>query len=100
VNGTLGVARLVGNSELPWAAPNGSIEAIEAACDERGVVNCGLAAAPGDTVRVTEGPFYDLVGRLERMDGAARVRVLLELMGTRASVVLSRDQIAPELAAA
>ena len=100
VNGTLGVAKLVGNSDLPSAAPMGAIEMIRAACDEFGVVHDTVDVAPGDTVRVTNGPFFDLVGRLERLDGAARVRVLLELMGRRTSVLLSRDQIVPEQAAA
>jgi transcription antitermination factor NusG len=100
VNGTLGVARLVGHGEMPSSAPVGSIETIRAACDEFDVVHPNSVIAPGDSVRVTCGPFSDLVGKLERLDGAARVRVLLELMGRRTSVVLSRGQIVPELAAA
>src|SRR5215831_11282644 len=100
VNGTLGVARLVGHAEMPSAAPAGSIEAIRSACDGFDVVNRSGDIAPGDMIRVARGPFSDLVGKLERLDSAARVHVLLELMGRRASVVLSRDQIIPELAAA
>ena len=100
VNGTLGVAKLVGHGDLPSAAPTSSVEAIRAACDAFDVVHNTGVIAPGDAVRVTCGPFSDLVGRLENLDGTARVRVLLELMGRRASVVLPRDQIIPELAAA
>ena len=100
VNGTLGVARLVANGETPSAAPAGSIEAIKTACDESDVLHTRADIVPGDPVRVAWGPFSDLVGRLERLDGAARVRVLLELMGRRTSVVLSRDQVIPELVAA
>lgn len=100
VNGTVGVAKLVGHAELPSAAPAGSIEAIRAACDESDVMHVSVDMAPGDAVRVTRGPFSELVGRLEGLDGAARVRVLLELMGRRTSVVLPREQIVPELAAA
>jgi transcription elongation factor/antiterminator RfaH len=100
VNGTLGVVKLVGRAEQPSAAPAGSIEAIRAACDESDVIHVSADIAPGDVVRVTCGPFSELVGKLERLDGAARVRVLLELMGRRTSVVLPRDQIIPELAAA
>ena len=100
VNGTFGVAKLVGNSEAPSAAPVGAVEAIRAACDGLDVIRVGADIVPGDTVRVAWGPFSDLIGRLERLDGASRVCVLLELMGRRASVVLSREQIVPELAAA
>jgi len=100
VNGTVGVVRLVGNTEAPSAAPVGSIESIARACDEGGVMQDAGVVSPGDPVRVTVGPFSELIGKLDRLDGAGRVRVLLELMGRRTSVALSRDQIVPELVAA
>jgi transcription elongation factor/antiterminator RfaH len=100
VNGTLGVAKLVGHADTPSAAPVGSIEAIRSACDEFDVMHVNGDIAPGAAIRVACGPFSDLVGRLERLDGAERVHVLLELMGRRTSVVLRRDQIIPESAAA
>src|SRR5215467_10793809 len=57
VNGTLGVARLVGHADLPSPAPVGSVEAIRAACDGFDVVHpCGDIAL-GESVRVTCGPF-------------------------------------------
>lgn len=100
VNGTLGVAKLVSHAELPSAAPTGSIEAIRAACDTSDIMHISSDVAPGDAVRVTCGPFSELIGKLERLDGGRRVRVLLELMGRRTSVALPRDQIVPELVAA
>ena len=93
VNGTLGVVRLVGPSDAPWPAPSGAIEEIRKACDERGVVCAREELAPGDSIRVTRGPFADLLGQLERLDGAGRVAVLLELMGRRTTVALPHDHV-------
>ena len=93
VNGTLGVVRLVGPSEAPSPAPFGAIEAIKHACDDLGVLRANEDLAPGDAVLVAFGPFADLIGKLERLDSAGRIRVLLELMGRRASVALPRDYV-------
>lgn len=100
VNGTLGVVRLVSQADRPLAAPKGAIETIRAMCDANGVMSAGSQLLVGETVRVTFGPFADLVGRLEHLNAAGRVSVLLELMGRRLSVALARDHIAPALAAA
>jgi transcription elongation factor/antiterminator RfaH len=95
VNGTLGVARLIGGATAPTPVPIGVIEAIGQACDDNGVLAAGEEELlPGEDVRITAGPFSELVGRLESLDGAGRVRVLLEILGRRTSVALSRNQIA------
>jgi len=93
VNGTLGVVRLVGQSEAPSPAPSGAIEAIRHACDDLGVMRASEDLAPGDAVFVAFGPFAELIGKLERLDSAGRIRVLLELMGRRACVALPRDYV-------
>jgi transcriptional antiterminator RfaH len=49
--------------------------------------------APGETVCVAFGPFAEFLGKLERTDGAGRVRVLMELMGRRTTVALPRDHV-------
>jgi len=100
VNGTLGVARLVASGDRPMPAPIGAVETIQSACDAQGSIREEPELAPGDPVRVASGPFVDLVGRLERLEAAGRVLVLLDLMGRRTSVALPRDHILAELAAA
>ena len=42
----------------------------------------------GQAVRIADGPFADLVGKLEQLDVAGRVRVLLDLLGRSVSVAL------------
>jgi transcriptional antiterminator RfaH len=51
--------------------------------------------APGDAVRVLEGPFHGLEGVFECQDGGERVLILLELLGRGARVRLPLAQVAP-----
>jgi transcriptional antiterminator RfaH len=100
VNGTRGVVRLVGSNDAPCAVPHGVIEHLIAACDVHGVMQRDFVLSPGQPVRILTGPFADLVGKLDRLADADRVRVLLDIMGSRVPVTLSRDGIEPESLAA
>jgi transcriptional antiterminator RfaH len=42
-------------------------------------------------VRVSAGPFADLVGRLQQLDDSGRVRILLEVLGGEVPVLLSQN---------
>jgi transcription elongation factor/antiterminator RfaH len=99
VNGTYGVAKLVMQGEYPAPVPVGVIEALQLSSDESSIVEWRPEIRPGDAVRVVAGPFSDMIGQLERLDGAGRVRVLLQLMGGQVpavlpeEIVVSRDSI-------
>jgi len=93
VNGTLGVAHLVGQGEHPAAVPQGVVEALMEAADERGVL-VGPPLKAGQTVRITAGAFADQLAVIERLDDAGRVRVLLEIVGGQVLVSLRRDFVA------
>lgn len=93
VNSTYGVARLVMNGDRPAPVPNGVIESLQAACDGDGVIAWEPGLAVGDSVRILSGPFADLVGEMERLDAAGRVRVLLDIMGARISTVMPRASV-------
>jgi transcriptional antiterminator RfaH len=53
----------------------------------------------GASVRITTGPFEGLDGVFEREAGAARVVVLLNLLGQDAAVRIPVDSVAPSYAA-
>lgn len=99
VNGTFGVASLVMGNELPVAIPSGVVEALRATCTADGHLRSGLVLGVGDRVRVLTGPFTDLVGELARIDGAARVTVLLQLLGGEVPVSIPRVALMPACAA-
>lgn len=95
VNGTFGVVRIVMQGESPAPAPRGMIEALMDCCNELGVLAWQPELRPGESVRVSEGPFADLVGELEELDESGRVCVLLDIMGGRIPTWLSRASVMP-----
>ena len=89
VNGTRGVVRLVMQREAPQPVPRGVIDALQTRAGADGVIDWKLAFKIGQAVRIADGPFAELIGTLEHLDAAGRVRVLLDLLGRSVSVALS-----------
>jgi transcriptional antiterminator RfaH len=71
------------------------IEALMAACDEDGILRWKTEFSLGQKVRVVSGPLTELVGELDQLTDADRVRVLLDIMGGSTRVVLPRDYLVP-----
>lgn len=95
INGTYGVARLIMQNERPRPVPSGLVESLQAQVGSDGVFSWAAALTIGQPVRIAEGPFVDFVGTLEQLDGAGRVRVLLDLLGRSVSVALRREALVP-----
>ena len=93
VNGTLGVACLVGPSANPTPVPPGVVEALIAAADARDVL-AGPQLCAGQTVRIIAGAFADQLAVIERLDDAGRVRVLLDILGATSPVEIRREYLA------
>lgn len=94
VNGTFGVSSLVMEGERPKPVPRGIVESL-IEITEDGVLSFSPALQPGQSVRVLSGPFANLVGELQRIDPQNRVRVLLDVMGSRTAITTSGDRVAP-----
>ena len=95
VRSTVGVSSLFTCEDRPVPVPKGVVEALIAHTDEANLTRFDAALTTGQTVRILSGPFADLVGTLERLDGAGRVRVLLTMMGTAVPVTLHRSALLP-----
>lgn len=95
VNGTVGVVSLVMFAGAPQPVPAGIVERLAALTDARGIVCFDAELRRGQSVRLTTGPFAELLGVLERLDDAGRARVLLTIMGGRVAVSLSSSAIVP-----
>lgn len=89
INGTIGVSRLIMAHDAPIPTPNGVVEALAACVDPFGVCRFERKLGVGQSIRVTAGPFADLMGRIASLDDKGRARVLLEIMG--GAVVASLD---------
>ncbi|MGQ0800767.1 MAG: transcription termination/antitermination NusG family protein [Pseudomarimonas sp.] len=94
--GALGLVRFGG---VPAAIPNAVIDNIRRRIDAQdGFVRLDAPdLRPGEKVRLTDGPFSGLDGVFVLQEGMARVRVLLEFLGTHREVVLPRCQLAVRL---
>lgn len=99
VNGTFGVVRLVTQGDRPAPAPEGLVETLQTACADMNVLAWRPQLALGQPVRILTGPFAGLVGELERMTEADRVRVLLRMMGGQFPVSLPRLDVVPAVSA-
>lgn len=95
INGTRGVARLLTHGDVPSPVPHGVVETLQAHTGADGVMDWTRSLDVGQTVRVGEGPFSDFIGKLERLDGAGRACVLLDLLGRSVSVTMRCEALSP-----
>lgn len=95
VNGTRGVVRLLMQDGAPQAVPNGVVDNLQAKTRADGTFDWTSTFEIGGTVRIADGPFAELLGTLEYLDAAGRVRVLLELLGRSVSVGLRSEALLP-----
>lgn len=87
VNGTRGVRGLLTNGDAPARLPAAVIRELQE-------VEAFSAVLPdGATLQIVAGPFTGLAGRLQRLDGAARVTVLLQLVGAERAVSVERAAV-------
>ena len=95
IRSTIGVSRLfTDQAGRPVAVPVGVVESLIERSDGQ-VTRLDTNLVRGQRVRILSGPFADFAGTLARLDGAGRVQVLLEMMGTEVPVTLSRSALAP-----
>lgn len=77
IKGTDGIAELLENNEIPVRVPDRVIEAIKRA-EQNGVFSKQANLNPGDKVRVPEGPFADLMGKVASVTPSKKIKVLLQ----------------------
>jgi transcription elongation factor/antiterminator RfaH len=94
INGTVGVSRLLTALKRPVPVPADVVQALIGAIDVSGYVLLGANLCVGQVVRVVAGPFVGALGVLERLDGKGRVRVLLNIMGGQAPLMIDRADLA------
>ena len=93
VNGTFGVRSLVMAGERPTPVPPGLVEHFIEMTDSSGLMAAELR--PGQRVEILSGPFAQLVGTIERLDGKGRVCVLLRLLNGESPVLMDRSALWP-----
>lgn len=98
INATLGIARLLTTLSLqPATVPPDFMAALRDRCTPEGLVKPPDVLSPGDLVRVRTGPFADVVSRIESLDSAGRVGLLLEVMGQAVRVSIRAEDLTREV---
>lgn len=91
-----GLSRIVAfGAQGPARVPRQLIEMLRARCNDKGVFEPLPDLQPGAQVRMRDGPFADLIGRIESVDAHDRVGLLLELMGRKVRVSALRAELQP-----
>lgn len=93
INGTYGVRSLVMAGDQPAAVPQGFVEGLRALADSNDFIEAEKAFARGDRVSIASGPFAELVGTVDRLEGASRVRILIDLLNGVAPFVAARSDV-------
>lgn len=88
VNGTRGVRSLLMGGEHPLTVPSGVVDNFQDMTDEAGFLKPVESLRPGDDVRVVNGPMADMIGKIDRLDGKHRARVLLDMLHGRMPLVV------------
>ena len=93
INATQGVGRLVSFGDRPAKVPQALMNAPQRRCDAEGVVSANTDLAPGDTVRLTTGPFADILAEVDQIAPDRRVWVLMDMLSGKARVAVNADQL-------
>jgi transcriptional antiterminator RfaH len=94
INSTYGVSRLVSfNASEPSSVPTLLMSELMARCDSKGLLLPSSKLKVGDTVKVINGPFANFVTTIEAITPDERLWVLLDIMGRKARVGMSRNDL-------
>ncbi len=98
VRSTRGVSGLVRFGERAARVPGSVIARLRERMQQDDIVTLSVPTLqPGQSVRVTQGPFAGIQAIFDSPSGAERVRLLMAVLGARVSVVVPRSHLAMEM---
>ncbi|MFY9210027.1 MAG: transcriptional activator RfaH [Aestuariivita sp.] len=95
VNSTQGITRLISFGDQPAVVPSDLMAELMARHNRAETDAPEKVFSPGDAVRVTSGPFFDLVAEIERISADRRIWLLMDMMGGKTKVSVSPRHIRP-----
>lgn len=96
VKSTFGVAGLVMRGlHQPQPVPPDVMRDLFSRTDATGLLRAPDALSPGDQVKIAVGPMADFIASVEKLDGAGRVGLLLEMMGQTVRVTIPLAHLTP-----
>lgn len=95
IDSSFGVRAIVKSGEFPAPLPEGCVETLIAMSKTNEVLTFATLLNPGENVKFLSGPFAGLIGKLEHLDGAGRITVLLDLLGRSTPIRGSASEVVP-----
>ena len=89
INTTVGVSYILTINDRPARVPDGFVEDLISFLDGYQKKNSEHGFRENQKVRFLDGPFSEIIGRVQRIDSKGRVKVLMELLGRPVSVTTS-----------
>lgn len=93
IHSTYGISQLVCFGNRPALVPQALLENLMARCDDNCLMRQDLDLESGGRVRLATGPFASQVGEVVRASSDRRVWLLLDVMGQRTKVSVTRSDL-------
>lgn len=97
INSTYGVRRLLMRDMRPERLPNDFVDTLRGMAGKDGVPATHIdPLAPGSRVKIVSGPFSDCIAIICNLLPEDRVKLLINILGSGATIIMSRFTIAPQ----
>lgn len=93
VNATKSVSKVVTLDGVYRPINKSIIEGLKYRCDKNGVIRRFDDIAPGDRVKIENGPFSDFICSVSEISEDSRVWVLIKILNQQTRVEISQDNI-------
>ena len=81
INSTLGITRLITLKNDPHPISTEFILSLKKRCNEENILKFEKELSLGEKVKLTKGPFANLVGIVDKIDPKERITILFDVMG-------------------
>ena len=95
INSTRGVARLVCLAADPTPVPRIIMNQLFEHCDMDGVFQQSVNLVTGDNVKISQGPFSGMIGKIIEIEPSQRVHLLLDVLGQKSKMTIDSGAITP-----
>lgn len=91
---TFGISSLIMHGQRPAIMPTKEIEQLRTRENKDGLIELPKTSLQvGDAIRITSGAFSESIGIYASDSSKQRVKVLLDFMGRRTSVVVGKESV-------
>ena len=93
INNTFGVKKLITSENIPKRISSCFVNCLKSRCDEQGKVMELRNIKIGDKIKVSHGPFAEIIGEIENIGPENRITILLEILGRKTKATLKNSSI-------